>query len=246
MIVEPVSKADIQKAVLVDTALEEVNLGASSKTVETSADAIEICKSVDEKVQVESPSKDMIRREVSMEEESPKEPTREEEAPIDAICTEETVQKENVKHEKLSVMFDSKNELDTDPLSNDKLPGDSHTKVDTLVENKKVEQKSISDEEEHQEMPNKDAESSETPILERPQIWFYGGELTDARHSLNLCIQGKHCQKNRIQGNHYQEEPVRKENISRETACKENIARGMFIGNISRNAIYSSRYGGVV
>ena len=166
MIVEPVSKADIQKAVLVDTALEEVNLGASSKTVETSADAIEICKSVDEKVQVESPSKDMIRREVSMEEESPKEPTREEEAPIDAICTEETVQKENVKHEKLSVMFDSKNELDTDPLSNDKLPGDSHTKVDTLVENKKVEQKSISDEEEHQEMPNKDAESSETPILE--------------------------------------------------------------------------------
>ena len=166
VIVEPVSKADIQKAVLVDTALEEVNLGASSKTVETSADAIEICKSVDEKVQVESPSKDMIRREVSMEEESPKELTWEEEAPIDAICTEETVQKENVKHEKLSVMFDSKNELDTDPLSNDKLPGDSHTKVDTLVENKKVEQKSISDEEEHQEMPNKDAESSETPILE--------------------------------------------------------------------------------
>ena len=72
-----------------------------------------------------------------MEEESPKEPTREEKAPIDTICTGETVQKENVKHEKLSVMFDSKNELDTDPLSNDKLPGDSHTKVDALVEKKK-------------------------------------------------------------------------------------------------------------
>ena len=164
VIVEPVSKADIQKVVLANTALEEVNLGTSSETVETSADAIEICKSVDEKVQVESPSKDTITREVSMEEESPKEPTREEKAPIDTICTGETVQKENAKHEKLSVVFDSKNELDTDPLSNDKLPGDSHTKVDALVENKKVEQKSISDEEEHQEMPNKDAESSETPI----------------------------------------------------------------------------------
>ena len=102
MIVEPVSKADIQKVVLANTALEEVNLGTSSETVETSADAIEICKSVDEKVQVESPSKDTITREVSMEEESPKEPTREEKAPIDTICTGETVLKENVKHEKLS------------------------------------------------------------------------------------------------------------------------------------------------
>lgn len=61
-------------------------------------------------------------------------------------------------------MFDSKNELDADPLSIDKLPGDSYTKVDTLVENKNVEQKFISDEEEHQEMPIKDVESSETPI----------------------------------------------------------------------------------
>ena len=147
--VEPVSKADIQNAVLADTILEEVNLGASSETVETSADAIEICKSVDEKVQVGSSSKDMITREVSMEEESPKEPNREEKALIDTICIQETVQKENVKHEKLSVMFDSKNELDADPLSIDKLPGDSHTKVDTLVENKNVEPKSISDEEEH-------------------------------------------------------------------------------------------------
>ena len=162
--VEPVSKADIQNAVLADTVLEEVNLGASSETVETSADATEICKSVNEKVQVGSSSKDMITGEVSMEEESPKEPNREEKAPIDTICIQETVQKENVKHEKLSVMFDSKNELDADPLSIDKLPGDSYTKVDTLVENKNVEQKSISDEEEHQEMPIKDVESSETLI----------------------------------------------------------------------------------
>ena len=144
---------------LADTPLEEVDLGTSSETVETSADVIEtLGKSEEEKVQVHGPSKDTITREVNMEEESPKETTREEKAPVDTICTEETVQKENIKHEKLSVMFDFKNELDPEPLSNDNLP------VHALVENKKMEQKSISDKEEHQEMPIKDAEFSETPI----------------------------------------------------------------------------------
>ena len=151
MIVEPVPKADIQKAMLADTPLEEVDLGTSSETVETSADVIEtLGKSEEEKVQVHGPSKDTITREVNMEEESPKDTTREEKAPVDTICTEETVQKENIKHEKLSVMFDFKYELDRQFLSNDNLP------VDTLVENK--------DKEEHQEMSIKDAEFSETPI----------------------------------------------------------------------------------
>ena len=97
--------------------LEEVDPGTSSETVETSADANKaLGKSEDEKVQVESPIEDLITREISVEEESSKETTFEEESPVDTISTEETVQRENVIHKKSPVMFDSKNELDTEVL----------------------------------------------------------------------------------------------------------------------------------
>ena len=164
---EPLLKADIQGAMLADTPLEEVDPGTSSETVETSADANKaLGKSEDEKVQVESPIEDLITREISVEEESSKETTLEEESPVDTISTEETVERKNIIHEKSPVIFDSKNELDTEPLSKNNSPEESHTKVDKLVEKEKVEQKSIPDEKERQETPLKDAEASETSVSE--------------------------------------------------------------------------------
>ena len=53
-----------------------------------SADAIEtLGKSEDEKVQVENLIEDLITREISVEEESSKETTFEEESPVDTIST---------------------------------------------------------------------------------------------------------------------------------------------------------------
>ena len=152
---------------LADTPLEKVDIGTSSETLETLVDAIEtLGKSEDEKVQVESPTEYLITREINVEEESSKEITLKEEVPVDTISTDETVHRENIKREKSPVLFDFKNESDTDPLSNNNSLEESHAKVDTLAEKEKVEQKSIPGEEERLEMPLKDAEANVTPISE--------------------------------------------------------------------------------